>query len=334
MKERLISIDIAKGICIILVVIGHYHPENSPAWYNALIDIIYSFHMPLFMFASGYVYIATYKAVAYKDFIIKKFMRLMVPYFSISVIIITLKLLSESRLYVEHATSPLSYLNMFYIPEAGYFLWFVWTLFLMFLIIPFFKSKSSRIGLFIASIIFASIPITITRIFCLSQFKVMLLYFMLGIMVFEFKNKLQFFKKVPLIVYLVCFALVYSFKGYALIWIDYFDLFRLIIAILGILTIYKLSMQISLYKHRIKELLILFSASSYIIYLFHTTFEGFVKSVILKVPFLVDQNNVIIFTIGAILVIFAGVVFPILLHRYILLKNKTLCLLFGLNYKK
>lgn len=28
--NRLISIDIAKAICIILVVIGHYNPDNAP----------------------------------------------------------------------------------------------------------------------------------------------------------------------------------------------------------------------------------------------------------------------------------------------------------------
>lgn len=31
--QRLISFDIAKAICIILVVIGHYIPDSSPSWY-------------------------------------------------------------------------------------------------------------------------------------------------------------------------------------------------------------------------------------------------------------------------------------------------------------
>lgn len=56
MANRLITLDIAKTICIILVVIGHYHPENSPVWYSLIRDVIYSFHMHLFMFASGYIY--------------------------------------------------------------------------------------------------------------------------------------------------------------------------------------------------------------------------------------------------------------------------------------
>ena len=44
--QRLVFLDIAKAICIILVVIGHYHPDNSPEWYNVIWKFIYSFHMP------------------------------------------------------------------------------------------------------------------------------------------------------------------------------------------------------------------------------------------------------------------------------------------------
>lgn len=55
--NRIIALDIAKAICIILVVMGHYVPDNSPAWYVLVHDVIYTFHMPLFMFVSGYVYI-------------------------------------------------------------------------------------------------------------------------------------------------------------------------------------------------------------------------------------------------------------------------------------
>lgn len=63
-KERILFLDVAKAVCIILVVVGHYVPDNSPGWYVAIHDVIYTFHMPLFMFASGYVYIATRRASA------------------------------------------------------------------------------------------------------------------------------------------------------------------------------------------------------------------------------------------------------------------------------
>lgn len=92
--NRIVSLDVAKAICIILVVIGHYVPDNSPEWYVAIHDVIYTFHMPLFMFASGFVYIATKKSEAYGTFILKKVKRLMIPYISTSVIVISIKLLT------------------------------------------------------------------------------------------------------------------------------------------------------------------------------------------------------------------------------------------------
>ena len=48
---------IAKGIGIILVVIGHFHPDTSPLYWSDIRVIIYSFHMPLFFVLSGYLYV-------------------------------------------------------------------------------------------------------------------------------------------------------------------------------------------------------------------------------------------------------------------------------------
>jgi fucose 4-O-acetylase-like acetyltransferase len=55
-KKRDSFLDIAKGVAIILVVIGHVI-QGSSANFDDLLDfkIIYSFHMPLFIFLSGAV---------------------------------------------------------------------------------------------------------------------------------------------------------------------------------------------------------------------------------------------------------------------------------------
>ena len=49
-KERLLYIDIAKGIGILLVVLAH---NNLAGYAPYLYHVIYSFHMPLFFFLSG-----------------------------------------------------------------------------------------------------------------------------------------------------------------------------------------------------------------------------------------------------------------------------------------
>lgn len=119
--NRIIALDIAKAICIILVVMGHYVPDNSPAWYVLVHDVIYTFHMPLFMFVSGYVYIATKKRITYGDFLLKKVRRLMVPYLTTSVMVIVIKLLTQGSMSVDNPVTIFSFVEMFYMPVAGYF---------------------------------------------------------------------------------------------------------------------------------------------------------------------------------------------------------------------
>lgn len=73
MRNR--SLDISKGIGIILMVLGHttYLPAN-------ISNFIYSFHMPLFFLISGMVYKRT--DLSFKDFLWKKTKLLLIPYWS------------------------------------------------------------------------------------------------------------------------------------------------------------------------------------------------------------------------------------------------------------
>lgn len=69
MAERVEWIDVYKGIGIILVVVGHV----CTGWFR---DFIYTFHMPLFFFISGYLY----RQVSFGLFFSKKFRQLLIPY--------------------------------------------------------------------------------------------------------------------------------------------------------------------------------------------------------------------------------------------------------------
>lgn len=60
-KIRDITFDIAKGIGIVLVVIGHYIPDNAPSWYIGFVSFVYHFHMPLFFMIAGFFYERSYK---------------------------------------------------------------------------------------------------------------------------------------------------------------------------------------------------------------------------------------------------------------------------------
>lgn len=76
-KEREKYLDIAKGIGIVLVVIGH-----CPRDYNPLTQWIYTFHMPLFFVVSGMVWnkVSHEKRGFFnKRFILDKLRRLIIP---------------------------------------------------------------------------------------------------------------------------------------------------------------------------------------------------------------------------------------------------------------
>ena len=71
MVHRLRELDIAKGVGICLVVLGHCVTITFPE----LTKIIDCFHMPLFFFVSG----LTYKQYATDDLVVKKFHSLCIP---------------------------------------------------------------------------------------------------------------------------------------------------------------------------------------------------------------------------------------------------------------
>lgn len=59
-RNRISYIDQLKGIAIFLVVLGHVIEHNAGRD-NFLWTLIYSFHMPLFMFVSGYLAYVTFR---------------------------------------------------------------------------------------------------------------------------------------------------------------------------------------------------------------------------------------------------------------------------------
>ena len=84
------------------------------------------------------------------------------------------------------------------------------------------------------------------------------------------------------------------------------------------------------WNHKTNGWLMVVSSSSYIIYLFHTTFEGFAKAVVHKIPFFTDGNDML-FIINAFVVVASGVACPIILHRYVLDKTHITKIMFGLK---
>lgn len=85
--ERLLWLDVLKGIGIILVAIGHIYSNRT------VIEWIYSFHMPLFFLAAGWVY----KEKTVLTDIKRRIQTIAIPYFSFGFLILIYWQLIERR---------------------------------------------------------------------------------------------------------------------------------------------------------------------------------------------------------------------------------------------
>ncbi len=82
-KNRVSELDILKGIAIFLVVWGHSIQYLSPSqldYYNNIVfRFIYSFHMPLFMIVSGYLFYTSVNKKNFFDTFMNKFRKILLP---------------------------------------------------------------------------------------------------------------------------------------------------------------------------------------------------------------------------------------------------------------
>lgn len=132
-NDRDLGLDFAKGVLIILVIVGHliqyvvYRDEGF--WESPFFKLIYMFHMPLFMAISGYL---SWRALLRKSFtraISDRAMQLLVPALFWYAMLATAKLAIFSP-SVSAPGSVLEFLN----DSAGTY-WFIWAAFVSFLLV-------------------------------------------------------------------------------------------------------------------------------------------------------------------------------------------------------
>lgn len=322
--SRLFALDYTRAFAIILVVAGHWNPEPRPEWWHIAFNIIYSFHMPLFLAISGYLYMHTRKPGNYLKMLRGKFKRLLIPYFFTSLIIITIKLFTQGNAYVEHPATISTYLKALYYPSAGYFLWFMWALWWMFVVIPLFKTKSSRIVLFIICLVLNAMPWFAPQAFCIAQTLNMMVFFVAGTLLHDWKEWLLPTNDTKIIT-LLSIIFIGLETGYIL-GVEIFKLFAAFISILLFPMLFKyLENTISQRWHK---WLMTISSTSFIIYLFHTTFLGFVKSTARP---LLALNNEWIYGLLIIAATTIGTALPILLAVKILNKFRLTRWMFALK---
>lgn len=87
--HRITAIDIMQGIAMLLVVLGHHLFPFMPEWYRRMYYWIYTFHMPLFIFISGFLMRYSYKGVhsmaEYRSYVGRRFRKFALPYIMVGV---------------------------------------------------------------------------------------------------------------------------------------------------------------------------------------------------------------------------------------------------------
>ena len=312
MPDRIKSIDIARAICIVLVVIGHYFPDGSPLWYCRFRNWIYSFHMPAFMFISGYVYNLTQRSAkrpTYLQFIRKKARRLLVPYFVVSFIIILLKLSSQYllKMQIKNPIGPDAFLKIFLGPEAAVHLWFILALWWIFVIVPLFRSKSSHIVLLAAGTVLHYLPavipsISYPEIFCLDYSARHLIFFAAGMVIQDYELSFDGSSIWVTLLAVAAFA-ANSLTGFC----------HQIDPYIGVAGILGLSTLTGNLPDKALSSLMTISKSSYTIYLVHSIFLGFIISCLKPIPALLNPNGPL-FAAGAVLIVTASIYCCIAVH--------------------
>lgn len=137
MRDR--SIDLSKGLAILFVYLGHsllYHPIHMEALYDwcwILGRVIESFNMPMFFIISGYLFSKTHKTTLelYKG----KTLRILIPYLTTMVVVVGMKLILPVEMsYNQAVRGGVNSLIVNWLCYGGD-RWFVYTLFIIFLIL-------------------------------------------------------------------------------------------------------------------------------------------------------------------------------------------------------
>lgn len=257
MKQRNQYLDILRGTALILMVFGHCLQygngtefiKSGGFFYNRLFQLIYSFHMPLFMLLSGYLFF--YTAEKYQkngDFIKNRWQRICLPVIgwqTIHYLVVVIRMLKDQ----EEITSGLF---LKYIGSWFTDIWFLPAILYCSMVVFIVKKylKDSIMVYALGLVLTFIVPDSIVN---LALYKYMYPFFVCGYLLCRYLEKVkQIICKVGLeylfvgalvgFAFLFCFWDINSYiyiTGYTLLWRENvfrqlaIDLYRLLIGFMG-----------------------------------------------------------------------------------------------------
>lgn len=309
--KHLKDVDIAIGIAIMLVVYGHLlFNVKDLDWFVNSRKLIYKFHMPLFMFFSGFLMSYTYKSVSntkeYLTFLNKKVRKFLPPYLLFSAIFLAFDYLFYGLTLSELKDSVIA---TFIYPSEGSagFLWYVYVLLEFYMVFPLLmliaKKHLFKLLLFAIVLQFIQVPKILGLYFFSSYF----LFIVLGIVVT--KHLALYYK------YLSKFGLIFVAQFVIVLTIvaaGYVNLPKVIMGLSSIPAIHYISIKLMSLKWSDKLMYI--GQHSFYIYLMNTLIMGALFLLFTKV---LKINNLEL--IAPVLMV-CGVYIPILIYRKIIHK--------------
>jgi peptidoglycan/LPS O-acetylase OafA/YrhL len=198
-RERRLDIDRAKGVAILLVVIGHIvaaAPPPGAEWYDTLRYAIYRFHMPFFLYLSGYVAWLS-GALRLPDdalprLVLRRAQRLLAPFLLLGTLVLIGKLVAERYVHVDNQPSGLlrglQDLVLTTEDSPATFIWFLWVLFLCSVAAPPVWRRFGTVGLLLGGLVLMAVELP--PLFYLDRFARHAVFFAVGVAVAENEARL------------------------------------------------------------------------------------------------------------------------------------------------
>ncbi len=317
-RKRLLDIDSAKGLAIFLVVLGHLGAGNPPRgnlWFEQLVSAIYAFHMPFFMYLSGFIMLYSFSGIRspaeYWSYASGKFRRLAPGFFLFGVIILLGKILASSYVYVDNLPEGFTegVLRILFMPgeSAAKSLWFVYVLFEFYVVFSLLilATRGNTLLLFSVGLFLYFIPST--PILMLDGFTEYFVFFAAGLCVAQHRDRALAFMDD----YRWWLILAFSASFGLLVLPVAYPVAKLLIGLISIPALHSLTRTKAMSG---SKLLLSWGALSYAIYLMNTIAIGVAKGAILS---FVSWHGTNFLWIAPILLI-AGMYGPILAKRLVI----------------
>ncbi|WP_421716485.1 acyltransferase family protein [Arcobacter arenosus] len=273
-ENRLFAPDALKGIMIILMVFGHLPRVGTfQDALNYLVDFIYLFHMPIFLFLSGYFFSIN---INYIKVSAKKILSILYPYILfITLYLVLLYFLNLYGVKTSNSISDISVNNIFqkivFNPIGAY--WFLHTLIFYQIVLLITKLLFKNIDFWIEVVM-----IFITSFMLISVFPIEVSIKNLGFLIlgYIFRKQNNMPSNFYLIIVSIIILILYSFNEIRENYIIHFIFIITLISFLNRLVIYKK-------ESKIMKYLIYVGRNTLIILLVHAYFVNILK---IAVPYI------------------------------------------------